>query len=391
MKTKFILIALLSISFAVSAQKATNYSSIDNKMKLIPDSATKSSKQIAYFINSCFSTENDKIRAIYYWVAKNIRYDVKNMYSINFYENKNQIIDKIFSTRKGVCIDYATLFCDIANKTGIKSYVIDGYTKLDGSVDYIPHSWVVAQIDSKWFQFDPTWGAGYVANSKFVSLLNNNYFMTKPEELIKSHMPFDPLWQLLNYTVTNAEFYQSKTGINTKKPFFNFNDSISNYEELPEIEQLSASTKRLETNGVSNSILFDRFQYNKRQIEYLKSKQFSEIYNKALTDYNEGINGLNEFINYRNKQFGPTKSDPQIKLMLYTVDNSFVSAKKSIEQINTSDPNFQTLVNQLKQSIDVADKNLSEQKSFLSKYMSTGKLFRKSLFYKYSWMGIPIN
>jgi hypothetical protein len=34
--------------------------------------------------------------------------------------------------------------------------------------------------------------------------------------------------------------------------------------------------------------------------------------------------------------------------------------------------------------------NLNEQKVFLDKYFSSGKLFRKSPFYKYTWMGIPI-
>jgi hypothetical protein len=44
---------------------------------------------------------------------------------------------------------------------------------------------------------------------------------------------------------------------------------------------------------------------------------------------------------------------------------------------------------QLNKSLDEATFNLNEQKVFLDKYFSTGKLFRKSLFYKYTWMGIP--
>jgi len=243
------------------------------------------------------------VRAVYCWVAKNIQYDVKNMFAVNFYENEQEIIDKTLKTRKGVCMGYAVLFSDIANKTGIKSYVVDGYTKQNGKVDYVPHAWVVAKVDSNWHLFDPTWGAGYVSNSKFTRQLNNVYFKIKPEEMIKSHMPFDPIWQLLNFTVSNEEFNQDKTTENTKKLFFNFNDSIANYENQSKTEQLTAATRRLEKNGVSNSILFDRYQYNKREIEYLINKQYSEIFNKAVSDYNEGIRALNEFTDYRNKQF----------------------------------------------------------------------------------------
>jgi hypothetical protein len=46
---------------------------------------------------------------------------------------------------------------------------------------------------------------------------------------------------------------------------------------------------------------------------------------------------------------------------------------------------------QLNRSIDEAMKNLTEQKAFLDKYFKTGKMFRKSLFYKYRWMGVPLN
>jgi hypothetical protein len=34
---------------------------------------------------------------------------------------------------------------------------------------------------------------------------------------------------------------------------------------------------------------------------------------------------------------------------------------------------------------------LAEQRTFLDKYLSTAKIFRKSLFYNYNWMGIPLH
>ncbi|MCE5332307.1 MAG: hypothetical protein LLF95_09220 [Bacteroidales bacterium] len=391
MKKKFLFIGFFVVSLGAPAQKTADYSAVDNKISQIPDSSMQSTQSIARFINSNFSNQNDKVRAVYCWVAKNIQYDVKNMFAVNFYENEQEIIDKTLKTRKGVCMGYAVLFSDIANKTGIKSYVVDGYTKQNGKVDYVPHAWVVAKVDSDWHLFDPTWGAGYVLNSKFTKQLNNIYFKIKPEEMIKSHMPFDPIWQLLNYTVSNEEFNQDKTTENTKKLFFNFNDSIASYENQSKTEQLTAATRRLEKNGVSNTILFDRYQYNKREIEYLINKQYSEIFNKAVSDYNESIRTLNEFTDYRNKQFTPAKPDPLIKLMLENAESSLERSKSAIAGINTADPSIKMSVNQLKLSIDDAYKQLNEQKVFLAKYLSTGKLFRKSLFYKYTWMGIPLN
>jgi hypothetical protein len=391
MKFKIISLLIITFSSGVFAQKASEFSAIDNVMLQIPDSSTKSTKSIARYINLRFTTQNDKVRAAFYWVAKNIKYDVKNMYSINFYENENEIVDKVLTTRKGVCMGYAALFTDIITKAGIRAYRIEGYTRQNGATDNLPHAWVAARIDASWFLFDPTWASGYLSNSKYVSQLNNAYWKTKPEEMIKSHMPFDPLWQLLNNPLTNAEFNQGKTVAVAKRSLFNFNDSITVYEKQNEIERLTSFTARLEKNGISNSLLFDRYQYNKREIDYLKTKQFTDLYNKAVNEMNDGVNALNEFINYRNKQFTPMKPDAELKLMLGNIETQFADSKQLLEKIKSPDANERMSTNQLNRSIEEASKNLNEQKKFLTKYLSTSKLFRKSTFYKYSWMGIPIN
>ncbi len=80
------------------------------------------------------------------------------MYAINFYEKKEDKIAKPLKTRKGICENYADLFNDICLKSGIKSYVIEGYTKVNGFTEYILHAWCAAVIDSSWFLFDSNMG-----------------------------------------------------------------------------------------------------------------------------------------------------------------------------------------------------------------------------------------
>jgi len=386
--TLFLLAVLYNFSFA---QKTNEFLSVDNTTIQIPDSSTKSAQSLARYFMLKFSIPNDKVRAAFYWVAKNIKYDVRNMYTVNFYESETEIIDKVLLTRKGVCMGYATLFIDIVKKMGFTVYRVEGYTKQNGIADNLPHAWTAVLIDSNWFLFDPTWAAGYVTNSKFVSQYNNAYWKTKPEENIKSHMPFDPMWQLLTNPLTNAEFNQSKTVGTAKKPAFNFNDSIAVYNKQNELERLRSFTSRLEKNGVSNSLIFDRYQYNKREIDYIKKKQFTDLYNKAVGDMNDGVRLLNEFINYRNKQFTPSKPDPELKLMLENIDKLFADSESSLDKIKNPEANEKMSINQLNHLLEEATTNLNEQKTFLTKYLSTSKLFRKAMFYKYSWLGIPLN
>jgi transglutaminase/protease-like cytokinesis protein 3 len=204
--TIFIVLFIMSLQTVFAQKPAVNeYASIDKIALQLPDSLAKTTDQIATYINSNFKTDKDKSRAIFIWVASNIQYDIDNMFAINFYEKDEDKISKPLQTRKGICENYASLFTDICLKSGLKSFRIEGYTKQNGFTDYIPHAWSAALIDTTWFLFDPTWGSGYVNGGKFFKKINNDYFKADPLNLIKSHMPFDYLWQFLNYPITNQE------------------------------------------------------------------------------------------------------------------------------------------------------------------------------------------
>lgn len=389
---KFILLFNLTTQ-TIFAQKATVnvFSAIDKKALQLPDSLTKTTDLIASYITSNFSTNTDKSRAIFIWVASNIQYDIDNMFAINFYEKKEEKIAKPLRTRKGICENYASLFTDICIRSGIKSFVIEGYTKQNGFTDYIPHAWSASLIDSSWFLFDPTWGSGYVNGGKFFKKINNDYFKANPSTLIKSHIPFDYLWQFLNYPITNQEFYESKTQQNKTKPFFNFKDTIQLFEKQTNIDQLISSAYRVEKNGVKNSLVFDRLQHLKLEIENDRQTKTINLYNSAVVDYNDAINGLNEFINYRNKQFTPKKTDPEIQSIIDVADNKLKEAKNKLEEISSSDVNTANMIRQLTKSIEDASKQMKEQQDWLKLYFSKSKSGRRSMFYKVTWFGIPLN
>lgn len=391
-QVKLILIFILATQI-IFAQKVTvtEFSVIDKKALQLPDSLTKTTDLIASYITSNFATDKDKSRAIFIWVSSNIQYDVDNMFAINFYEKKEDKISKSLKTRKGICENYAALFTDICLKSGLKSIVVEGYTKQKGITDYIPHAWSAALIDSSWFLFDPTWGSGYVNGGKFFKKINNEYYKASPTSLIKSHIPFDYLWQFLNYPVTNQEFYEGKTQQNTTKPFFNFKDTILVYEKQSHIDQLISSAYRVEKNGVKNSLVFDRLQHLKLEIENDRQAKTVNLYNSAVVEFNDGINGLNDFINYRNKQFIPKKTDPEIQAMIEVAENKLKSAKSSLGQISNPDANTTNMIRQLTKSIDDSSTQMKEQHEWLKLYFSKSKSGRKSMFYKVTWFGVPLN
>jgi hypothetical protein len=367
------------------------FAAIDKMALQMPDSLTKTTNAIASYIDAHFTTDHEKARAAFIWVASNIQYDIANMFALNFYEKPQEKVSKPLRERKGICENYAALFTEICNRCGLKAYVIEGYTKQNGFADYIPHAWSAAQIGDTWFLFDPTWGSGYANGGKFYKKINNSYFKVEPSIFIKSHMPFDYMWQFLPYPVTNQEFYEGKIQENKTKPFFDFRDSIRVHLSKDSMDQWISTANRIEKNGMKNSMIFDRFHHLKSEIEMGKQKRVISLYNAAGAEFNAGIHFFNEFINFRNKQFVPKKTDPEIQQMLDTVAHSFQNASLKLNQIEPFTEEQSNSVSHLRKAVEEANVQLKEQQAWLKEYMSKGKAGRKSMFYKVSWFGIPIN
>ncbi len=394
MKQILFTIFLLSLVSASRGQKTASppkevnpYAATDALALQLPDSMSGSTSQIATYIMANFPTDSEKVRAIFIWVVSNLQYDIDNMFAINFYEKKEEKIAKALKTRKGICENYAAIFSDVCLKSGLNAYVVTGYTKQNGVADYIPHAWCAGQVNGAWFLFDPTWGSGYAYNGKFVKKINNAYYKVVPERLIRSHMPFDPMWQFLNYPVSNQEFYEDRVLENKSKPYFSYTDSIAAYEKLDEVDKYRATARRVEANGIKNSLLYNELEFLKREIESSKV----DFYNSAVADFNDGVNNFNDFINYQNKQFKPIKPDADIQAMFDAAYNKITSAKNKLNQIADPGPTISAMISSFHRSIDDVMPHMQEQKEWLSKYFSKGKLGRATMFTKYTWMGVPLN
>jgi len=381
---------MFSFSLSVKGQKAnTDYTSVDKVALAIAPEKTKNTQDIAQYILANFKTEDEIVRAIFIWTATSFEYDVENMFALNYNEKQADKIAKVLKTRKGICENYAAVFEDISKKCGLNAHIVVGYTRQNGITAYIPHGWCVVKVAGKWQLIDPTWGSGYIENNRFVSKINNEYYRSDPSSLIKTHMPFDPMWQLLDYPVSYKQF--SDTIITQKKPktVFKYNDSIALYERQTEIQRFETEIRRIENNTINNAVIYDRLSkiksyvtiYNKNEV-INKQNEIVEIYNAAVTEYNEGTNDLNTFIEYRNKQFTPAKTDEQIMVMLNVAEQKMKKAEASIRSIKGKYDKLDTMIAAMSSSINQANMVLADQKYFLRKYIGKTKSERKGMFIK---------
>jgi hypothetical protein len=138
-------------------------------------------------------------------------------------------------------------------------------------------------------------------------------------------------------------------------------------------------------------LILDRIQYNRQNIVYYRSKQLNEQINLAIDSFNNGCTMLNIFVEYYNNQFTPLKNDTEIQQMIDTVETCFNNAREQLHKIQNPDANAISLIKQIKKSMDKASDSMEEMKAFVKKYFNTRTIFRKSLFYKYTHVGVSIN
>ena len=386
---KYFCLLLMLFSNLIWSQVVNPYAIVDAKINTIPDSLTKSTSLISKYIKVNFKTNNDKVRAAFYWTASRISYDVANMYAINFNETKEDKINKSLKTRKGICTNYAEIFNDITNKVGIKSVVIEGYTKQNGKVDQVAHAWCGVLLDDNWFVFDPTWASGFV-NSKmqFVKRINNYYYKAEPTKIIATHMPFDYLWQFHGFPVSNEQFIAGQVRVKPVGAPFDYFTEIEKHENLSYLDKLKSTAERIELAGVKNGLIFDRLANKKAEIENLNSNQNIDKFNAIVDEFNEAIALYNNFINYRNAQFKPTFQDSTIKEMIETPRDKLAKCKADVYALKNVDSGNLSLVNGLKKNTTKALEDADEQLKFVNEYISKSKSERKAMMGQRTFFGL---
>ena len=378
----FFQFTLFLFSSLVVAQVKNEYAKIDVVMDKIPNEKTVSTSEIADYITLNFKTESDKVRAAFYWTANNISYDIENMNERNFVYSSEEKIASALKTKKGVCIHYAEVFNEIANKLGIKTVIIVGYTKQNGVIAPIGHAWNASKIEGKWFLFDPTWASGYVNNLKFYKKINNNFYKTSASKMIQTHMPYDYLWQFSNEPITNHEFYSGVIEKDKPKMNFNFDSEIEKYEKQPKEEQAFDAAERIENNAVINKLISEYLASKREEFTVIRQNKNIEKVDQILIDYNSAVASLNDYIFYRNKKFKPLYSDEIISEMINAPLLALKKCQNALYSVGTvgkeNTSNLKTLKTQMTENIKIAE----EQAQFVKEYLSKNKIQRKLMLSK---------
>ncbi|NJN26278.1 MAG: hypothetical protein HC819_10025 [Cyclobacteriaceae bacterium] len=218
---------------------------------------------LAHKLTEGLHNDYDKARAIYTWIATNIDYDLTAFYNDL---RSGQGTNEVLVSGKALCVGYSLLFDYFCQKSGLTSVIIDGYAKGYGydkqqKFTMANHAWNAVNIYGTWYLLDVTWAAGdpFQAGKIKQKTMLDDFFLVAPEVLVRTHMPEDPTWQLLENKVSLEAFEKGATDNLSGFPPTDF--SPKDYERLNEFDAEILKYKRSLNFNPKNYGLYQRLSF----------------------------------------------------------------------------------------------------------------------------------
>jgi len=188
-----------------------------------------SASALAKQIEKDFTSDENRVKAIFCWLTSNINYDLDEFYNPSSKRTsfryrteeekerilqgfRDEIVQETIIGRKAVCEGFAQTFSKVCDILNIESEVIKGNARFGyqeiGKPQYDSnHAWNAVKINNNWIYIDATWGAGSVSNGKWESYFKPYYYDIPKSNYFKTHLPEKSVWKLKVGRITTEEFY----------------------------------------------------------------------------------------------------------------------------------------------------------------------------------------
>jgi len=206
---------IFSACSAVAQTGDRDFTAVDAYVKSLGPLENMSMGTINNVVSNKFTDKVDKARAIYYWIAHHISFDVKAARANSMTKNTPT---EVLLSRKAVGIGFASLFQDMCSSADIRCLTVDGFVKTNAAQigekgTEINHSWAVVQLGQspeEWYYVDPAWGSGYAdADMKvFTKYYTDAYFFTEKETFNLLHYPDNEAWKLGKAPKNKTDFFE---------------------------------------------------------------------------------------------------------------------------------------------------------------------------------------
>jgi len=198
MKTLICFLLFLLTTISLSAQSTD--SQIDTRAHAIR-LGKLDLLQLTDSLTKPYSTDREKVRAIFAWITDNIAYHC------NFQNSRDPLLDAadrmtdiqirlalVLKNRRALCGGYAFLFKTMCDLAEVEARVVEGKA-YGGHTEGEGHAWNAVRLDGRWYWLDLTWASGTCSNGRFQQTYQEHYFLAPIARMLYSHRPTEAFWR----------------------------------------------------------------------------------------------------------------------------------------------------------------------------------------------------
>lgn len=352
------------------------------RQETIPDAYTYAADSLALYLSLHHRSEADRLQALYQWMTAHMKYNVYTTFeSRNEVYSEEKDVRNTLQTRSGVCRNFSLVFKTVAEEMDIPAFVVEGYVKHAGTLMTDPHAWCCAKVDGQWFLYDVTFGMGSIDNNRFTSRPNMDYCRKTPVQMLQNHMPFDPMWQLIESPYPYHVYDQSTTlPAAATRTGFHCNDTIRAHIRLSKAQQQVEICRRIRANGKPNPLVDYFLQLTQSNIQVYKSQEVYDIYKQAIKSFNQAADLYNDFIHYRKAKFQPEWEEQKVKDLLDAASRSNTAAYHHLLDLANAPEEYETAVRHLMEDVKLVTARIEKQREFVNAYYKASPSKRKRFF-----------
>jgi hypothetical protein len=208
----FVALVVYTISFAQIA--IPKYKYVDDDVQKLGSFPKNNVAEIADAITRKFSSNEEKARAIFYWIANNIAIDPKAVKNL---DQKFKLPEKVIELRKATPLGFSLLVQEMCSYAKIRCLSVDGYvknfaTEINEKADEKNYSWNVVQLGQSpetWYYIDACRASGFVDKkfTAFTKQFTSQYFFAEKKLFNLVYFPDNMAWQLGGGINNLKQFY----------------------------------------------------------------------------------------------------------------------------------------------------------------------------------------
>lgn len=158
----------------------------------------------------------EKLFGIFYYEASHIEYDLVGKKNP---EQRSGKLDDVFKTNKAVCGGYENFFMCLSKRVRLEKARVESFSNFSKGLGYDPfeqitnqtknssdHASLIIEYENELFLCEPTWGAGYVTDDKFIFRYNPDYFMIPLIRGLQDHFPVNNSLNKYNICIDFRQF-----------------------------------------------------------------------------------------------------------------------------------------------------------------------------------------